>query len=123
MQNGSIMRSERRRGPDVWEYRWREPGADGRGKHRRMVVGSVIPFRDKDAAVRAISASRRDINMENARSKGNLQWDEEVTGENIVVKVTERRWRMKLPGRDPSVRIGPLPADGRDALNRLFKVL
>ena len=25
MQNGSIMRSERRRGPDVWEYRWREP--------------------------------------------------------------------------------------------------
>jgi hypothetical protein len=21
MQNGSIMRSERRRGPDVWEYR------------------------------------------------------------------------------------------------------
>ncbi len=42
MQNGSIMRSERRRGPDVWEYRWREPGPDGRRKHRRMVVGSVI---------------------------------------------------------------------------------
>jgi integrase len=70
MQNGSIMRSERRRGPDVWEYRWREPGPDGRRKHRRMVVGSVIHFRDKDAAVRAISALRRDINLENARSKG-----------------------------------------------------
>ena len=23
MQNGSILRSERRRGPDVWEFRWR----------------------------------------------------------------------------------------------------
>ena len=70
MQNGSIMRSERRRGPDVWEYRWREPGPDGRRKHRRMVVGSVIQFRDKDAAGRAISALRRDINMANVRSKG-----------------------------------------------------
>ena len=70
MQNGSIMRSERRRGPDVWEYRWREPGPDGRRKHRRMVVGSVLQFRDKDAAVRAISALRRDINMANLRGKG-----------------------------------------------------
>ncbi len=70
MQNGSITRSERRRGPDVWEYRWREPGPDGRRKHRRMVVGSVLQFRDKDAAVRAISALRRDINMANPRGKG-----------------------------------------------------
>jgi hypothetical protein len=70
MQNGSIMQSERQRGPDVWEYRWREPGPDGRRKHRRMVVGSVIQFRDKSAAVHAISALRRDINMANVRSKG-----------------------------------------------------
>ena len=70
MQNGSIMRSERQRGPDVWEYRWREPGPDGRRKHRRIVVGSVIQFRDKDAAIRATSALRRDINMANVRSKG-----------------------------------------------------
>ena len=56
MQNGSIMRSERRRGPDVWEYRWREPGADGKRKHRRMVVGSVNQFRDKAAVFRATSA-------------------------------------------------------------------
>jgi hypothetical protein len=70
MQNGSIMRSARRRGPDVWEYRWREPGPDGRRKHRRMVIGSVMQFKDKDAAVRAISALRRDINMANVRGRG-----------------------------------------------------
>jgi len=70
MQNGSIMRGERRRGPDVWEYRWREPGADGKRKHRRMVVGSVHQFRDKTAVIRATSALRRDINMANVRSKG-----------------------------------------------------
>ena len=39
MQNGSVIRAERQRGPDVWEFRWREPGADGKRKHRRIVIG------------------------------------------------------------------------------------
>ncbi len=69
MQNGSIMRTERRRGPDVWEYRWREPGADGKRKHRRIVVGSVNRFADKAAVFRATSALRRDINLANVRCK------------------------------------------------------
>ena len=70
MQNGSIMRSERRRGPDVWEYRWREPGTDGKRKHRRMVVGSVNQLRNKTAVIRATSALRRDVNRASARCKG-----------------------------------------------------
>ena len=70
MQNGSIMRSERRRRPDVWEYRWREPGADDKRKHRRMVVGSVNQFRDKTVVIRATSALRRNINLANVHSKG-----------------------------------------------------
>ena len=48
MQNGSIMRDERRRGPDVWEYRWREPCPDGKRKHRRIVVGPINQFTDKE---------------------------------------------------------------------------
>ncbi|MGC1295218.1 MAG: site-specific integrase [Alloacidobacterium sp.] len=70
MQNGSIMRTERLRGPDVWEYRWREPGADGKRRHRRMVVGSVNQFVDESAVFRATCALRRDINMANVRCKG-----------------------------------------------------
>jgi integrase len=70
MQNGSIMRSERRRGPDVWEYRWREPAADGKRKHRRMVVGPVNQFRDKESVIRATTALRRDINMANVLGRG-----------------------------------------------------
>ena len=41
MQYGSLIRTARRNGPDVWEYRWREPGADGKRTHRRIVVGSI----------------------------------------------------------------------------------
>ena len=70
MQNGSIMRTERRRGPDVWEYRWREPGADGKRKHRRIFVGTIKQFADKSAVFRGTSALRRDINLANVRCKG-----------------------------------------------------
>jgi len=72
MQNGSITRSERHRGPDVWEYRWREPGADGRRKHRRIVIGTTNQFVDKAAVFRATSALRRDINLASVRCKGKL---------------------------------------------------
>ena len=70
MQNGSITQSERRGGPDVWEYRWREPGPDGKRKHRRIVVGSVKQFRAKEAVIRATTTLRRDINMAEIRGKG-----------------------------------------------------
>src|ERR1700674_136711 len=67
MQNGSITRSKRLKGPDVWEFRWRESGPDGKRKQRRMVVGSIRQFADESAALRTITALRRDINLGNAR--------------------------------------------------------
>ena len=62
MQNGSVIRADRRRGPDVWEFRWREPGADGKRKHRRIVLGSVEQLSDEAAARQAISALRLEFN-------------------------------------------------------------
>jgi len=41
MQHGSIIRAKRQHGLDLWEFRWREPGPDGKRKHRRIVLGSV----------------------------------------------------------------------------------
>ena len=58
MQNGSITRSTRLRGPDVREYRWREAGADGKRKHRRMVIGSTAQFSDKSSALLEVAALR-----------------------------------------------------------------
>jgi integrase len=62
MQNGSVIRAGRQRGPDVWEFRWREPGADGKRKHRRIVLGSVEQLADEAAARQAISALRLEFN-------------------------------------------------------------
>ena len=47
MQNGSIIRSTRSNGPDVWDFRWREAGPDGRRKHRRIVIGPITQFPDR----------------------------------------------------------------------------
>jgi len=63
MQNGSIMRSTLLRGPDVWEFRWREAGADGKRKHRRMVIGSTAQISDKSSALLEVAALRRKINL------------------------------------------------------------
>jgi hypothetical protein len=67
MQNGCLMQTPRRRGPNVWEFRWRELGSDGRRVHRRIVVGTVEQFRDETRAVRAILGLRREINSHNAQ--------------------------------------------------------
>jgi hypothetical protein len=58
MQNGSVIRAERLRGPDVWEFRWREPGADGKRKHRRMILGSIEQLADEAAARQAIATTQ-----------------------------------------------------------------
>jgi integrase len=58
MQNGSMIRTERHGGRDVWEFRWREPGPNGKRKHRRMVVGNTDEFRDEGAARQAIAGLR-----------------------------------------------------------------
>jgi hypothetical protein len=47
------------------------PGDCEMARRMRELVGSVIQLKDKDAAMRATSALRREINMANIRGKGN----------------------------------------------------
>ena len=60
MQKESLIQSSRRRGPDVWEYRWRESCPGDKRKHRRIVIGSLGTLRDKAAALKATAALRRE---------------------------------------------------------------
>jgi hypothetical protein len=68
MQNGSIIRTERRFGAAVWEFRWREPGPDGTRKHRRIVIGSVKELSDISAVRQRITALALEINRTDVRS-------------------------------------------------------
>jgi len=72
MQNGSLIRSDRQRGPAVWEFRWRELAGNGKRTHRRIVLGTVDRLVDESAARQAISALHIDINAGDARIKANV---------------------------------------------------
>jgi len=72
MQNGSLIRAERQRGPAVWEFRWREFAGNGKRTHRRIVIGSVDQLADEAAARRAVSALFIDINAGDVRLKANI---------------------------------------------------
>ena len=69
MQKGSLIRSSRRQGPDVWEYRWRESCSGQTRKHRRIVIGSLNILKDESAALKSIAALQRDININDRRMR------------------------------------------------------
>jgi len=62
MQFGSLIRRARRSQSAVWEFRWREPGATGTWRHRRIVVGPTDQIVDESAARRAVAALQIEIN-------------------------------------------------------------
>ncbi len=49
MQQGSVIMSERKRGPAVWQFRWSENGAQGQRVYRKRVVGTVEEYPNAEA--------------------------------------------------------------------------
>jgi hypothetical protein len=67
MQDGSVTVEHRERGPDVWSFRWREAGPDGRKIHRRIVLGSADELKSLASARKMAVGLRREINVNDAR--------------------------------------------------------
>jgi integrase len=89
-QQGSLIREERKVGPDVWIFRWREQTPEGRVK-RKVVVGTVEQYRSKAAAQKAAEALRANINKETWMPS---------TVEQLVTHYTER----ELPSKAHTTR-------------------
>ncbi len=69
MQDGSVTVERRKRGPDVWSFRWREAGPDGRRIHRRIVLGSAEDLKSMASARRMVVGLRREINASDVRMR------------------------------------------------------
>jgi hypothetical protein len=67
MQHGSLTTIRRRRGPSVWAYRWREPGATGKIVYHNLVSGTVEQLPNKPAARKAVAGLQRQINAQDPR--------------------------------------------------------
>jgi excisionase family DNA binding protein len=63
-QHGTLTRSKRKRGPDVWQWRWSE-----KGSRLSIIIGTVEKFPNRAAAMRAADVLRLKVNLENPQSK------------------------------------------------------
>jgi integrase len=50
MQRGSLIKSERKHGPAVWQFRWSDKGPDGQRIYRKRVIGTVDEYVGAEAA-------------------------------------------------------------------------
>ena len=69
-QQGSVQREKRRSGPDVWIFRWREIGPDGKNKQRKAIVGTVASLTTEASALKAAQALRIDANQQTPQAEG-----------------------------------------------------
>src|ERR1700722_14324004 len=67
MQDGSVTVERRKRGPDVWCFRWRERGPDGRRIHRRIVLGTADDLKGIASARKTVVGLRPEINVNDIR--------------------------------------------------------
>ena len=61
MQQGSLIRSGRKRGPDVWQFRWADRGPHGKRIYRKRVIGTVCQYPDENSARKSVTGLMREI--------------------------------------------------------------
>ena len=54
MQYGCMERLNRKRGPEVWQFRWSVTGPDGKRLYHKKIVGTVERYLDERAARRSV---------------------------------------------------------------------
>ncbi len=94
MQDGSVTVERRKRGPDVWCFRWREAGPDGRRIHRRIVLGTADELRSIASARKMVAGLRREININ----------DVQIRRESIKLADLSRHFQQReLADRNPRI--------------------
>jgi len=62
MQHGSLIRSGRKRAPDVWQFRWSDRGPSGKRIYRRRVIGTICEYPDPDSEGKVVTGLLREVN-------------------------------------------------------------
>ena len=67
MQNCSLFKKSRKRGPDVWLMRWSDKSISGKRIYRKRAIGTVEEYPDSESARRAVASLIARINAANPR--------------------------------------------------------
>ena len=94
MQDGSVTVEHRKRGSDVWCFRWREAGPDGRRAHCRIVLGTAEELKSLASARKMVVGVRREINVNDVR----------IRKESITLDGLSKHYQQReLVDRNPRV--------------------
>ena len=69
MQNGSVIRRNRKKHSDIWQFRWWEKTSDGKKIYRRRQIGTVDQIPDLETARKTARLLVPDLNARAAKSK------------------------------------------------------
>ena len=69
MQDGSVIRRNRKKHSDIWQFRWREKTADGKKIYRRRQIGTIDQIPDIETARKVASLLVPDLNARTVKSK------------------------------------------------------
>jgi hypothetical protein len=94
MQDGRVTVERRKGGPDVWSFRWRESGPDGRRVHRRIVLGSADDLK-------SLSCARKDGRRAKARNQYKRCPDSE--GIHHLADLSRHYQQRELIDRNPRI--------------------
>jgi integrase len=64
-----VQREKRKKGPDIWVYRWYEISSEGTSKYRKAIVGNVDTLPTETAALKAAQALRIDANQQTPQAE------------------------------------------------------
>jgi integrase len=64
MQHGSMERLNRKRGPEVWQFRWSEIDPGGKRLYHKKIVGTVEHYPDENAVRRVVVGLLSEINAD-----------------------------------------------------------
>jgi integrase len=77
-QNGSLKRERRKSGPDVWVYRWREKGPDGKVRKPKVIIATVDSCPSQALARREVETLGLGINIKQKSER------KEVTVQDVL---------------------------------------
>jgi len=69
MQNGSVIRRNRKKHSDIWQFRWWENTPGGKRVYRRKEIGTVDQIPDLETARKAANLLVPDLNVRKAKSE------------------------------------------------------
>jgi integrase len=111
-QNGYLRKLQRKSGPQVWEFSWREVDASGRRRKRCTVIGTVEEFKTERDALRETESLRRNINRDTLPSalmkfsdlaehyqSTELEADNKTEKTRVTYKVYLKKWILPAWGK------------------------